>query len=84
MAHYDPTIKIAVMEADIKRLFGDVARETDFRNKAIGQITVQLETLQKLLTEQDREFRGVINRVLGALVVLQIVVPIALQFIFKS
>lgn len=80
----DVQTKIAVMDADIRRLFSDVSKERDFRILAVGEIKIQLTDLQKHLYAQDREFRGVINRILGALIVLQIIVPVALQYIFKS
>lgn len=81
---HDLNARIAVMEDQINRLFNDVGRERDFRTGAINELKTILTTLQQHLYEQDREFLGVINRILGALIVLQILVPVALKFFFKS
>lgn len=81
---HDLNARIAVVEKEVDRLFNDVGRERDFRTGAINELKTMLTTLQQHLYEQDREFRGVINRILGALIVLQILVPVALKFLFQS
>jgi len=65
--------RIAVLETQMARLPED-----------LHELKTQVSTLQTHLNTQGDEFRALVNKGMGAFLVLQIIVPLVLKFIFKS
>ena len=71
--HQDYNSRLAVLETQMNRLPED-----------IDELKTQVTTLQLHLNTQDKEFRALVNKGIGAFFVLQIIVPLILKFLFKS
>jgi len=69
----DLASRVAVLETQMTRLPED-----------LRELKTQVSTLQTHLNTQAAEFRALVNKGTGAFLVLQIIVPLVLKFIFKS